>query len=529
MSAVEPIIALEDVTFAYREGREVLRDVSLDVADGEFVAVIGANGSGKSTLARIIGGLLKPQGGTVQAPPAREIGMVFQNPESQSVAALVEDDVAFGPENLGVAPSEIRQRVTDALEAVGMAGFELREVAELSGGQKQRVALAGALAMQPKVLVLDEPCAMLDARGREAVMGIMKRLHEQGTTIVLITHFMDDAAAADRVIALGAGRVCMQGTPAEVFADAETLHKLHLQPPFEALVAACMAAPDVAPEATPAAPACADASPIIAFEGVDFSYDGATAVLKDINLSIAQGSCLGIIGSTGSGKSTLIQLMNALLAPDSGSVVVDGMNTAQRAQRMAIRSTVGVAFQYAEHQLFASSVAEDVAFGPRNLGLAEPEVQARVAQALEQVGLNAEELGSRSPFDLSGGQQRLAALAGILAMQPKVLVLDEPMAGLDPQAAANMRQLIARLRKQGLTCVMVSHSMDDVAALCTQVVALNAGEICLQGTPAEVFALENVETLEQLGLGLPQPAQYARTHNIPSNPLTLEALLAALH
>lgn len=247
----------------------------------------------------------------------------------------------------------------------------------------------------------------------------------------------------------------------------------------------------------------------IAFEQVSFSYDGEHDALEDIDLVVDDGEFLGVIGHTGSGKSTLVQLMNALLVPTAGRVLVDGMDTRERKLRRKVRTTVGLAFQYPETQLFANTVADDVAFGPRNLELSDDEVNRRVREALERVGMDYAEVAQRSPFDLSGGQQRRVALAGILAMEPRVLVLDEPAAGMDPATVSEIRAYLRELNDQGLTIVLVSHSMDDVAELCSRIIVLDHGTLHMQGTPAELFTAQNAAELRRINLGVPRATKFA--------------------
>lgn len=247
----------------------------------------------------------------------------------------------------------------------------------------------------------------------------------------------------------------------------------------------------------------------VAFEQVSFSYDGERDALEDIELVVDDGEFLGVIGHTGSGKSTLVQLMNALLVPTAGRVLVDGMDTRERKLRRKVRTTVGLAFQYPETQLFANTVAEDVAFGPRNLDLPDDEVDRRVREALERVGMDYAEVAQRSPFDLSGGQQRRVALAGILAMEPRVLMLDEPAAGMDPATVSEIRAYLRELNDQGLTIVLVSHSMDDVAELCSHIIVLDHGTLHMQGTPAELFTAQNAAELRRINLGVPRATKFA--------------------
>lgn len=247
----------------------------------------------------------------------------------------------------------------------------------------------------------------------------------------------------------------------------------------------------------------------IAFEQVSFSYDDEHDALQNIDLVVDDGEFLGVIGHTGSGKSTLVQLMNALLVPTAGRVLVDGLDTRERKLRREVRTKVGLAFQYPETQLFANTVAEDVAFGPRNLGLSDDEVNRRVREALDHVGLDYDAIAQRSPFDLSGGQQRRVALAGILAMEPSVLVLDEPAAGMDPATVDEIRNYLRDLNDQGLTIVLVSHSMDDVAELCSRIVVLDHGVLHMQGTPDELFTAQNAAELRRINLDVPRATKFA--------------------
>ena len=604
-SAEPPIIRVSDVSFTYDGEAFALSGASAQIERGEFVCILGGNGSGKSTLAKHLNALLVPDKGQVEVcgmdTSEREhtyairqsAGMVFQNPDDQLVASLVEDDVAFGPENLGVPTAELRKRVTQRLEDVGLSGFEKHETHALSGGQKQRVAIAGALAMNPEILILDEASAMLDPRGRKGLMRVVRSLNDQGMTVVMITHFMEEAALADRVIVLDEGKVARVGTPQEVLVDVDALSALNLEVPFAAelsqalrragvpvaaavteeelaksvfslfgshVAKACgdkgedaerrSAHNEMASQGSPAeaaavredstscaktstpstAPAGGDA--LIQLEGVSFTYDAAEArrqrkagkkpapkqakwgnspealwALDNVILEVRKGEFLGIAGHTGSGKSTLIQHMNGILHPTNGRVVAFGRDVAEKGAANDVRGRVGVVFQYPENQLFAATVAEDVAFGPRNLGLSEEEVNARVERSLRTVGLDPEEIAARSPFELSGGQQRRVAFAGVLAMEPEVLVLDEPAAGLDPKARKSFLDMVSHLHKEGLTVVMVSHNMDDLANLCDRVAVMSEGKLLMEGTPAEVFS--RADELTAVGLATTSPEHFA--------------------
>ena len=580
------MIECRGVSFSYDGVTPALDGIDLSIEDGEFFCILGGNGSGKSTFAKHLNALLQPDAGTVRingmdaSDPElvydirSTAGMVFQNPDDQLVATLVEDDVAFGPENLGVPSAQIAQRVREALKGVGLVGFERHETHALSGGQKQRVALAGVLAMEPRVLILDEASSMLDPRGRQGLMKACRALHDRGMTIVMITHFMEEAAEADRVAVFRAGHVAMLGTPEEILTRADELAQLNLDMPASCRLGRSLRAKgvpvyaqvreadmvaeiaqayaersgaDIAerPSASDshvldngssAADGIAASEPVIEISHLSHSYSlsarerrrwrkrSATAgasgkqalwgndpnspwALRDVTLTVRRGEFLGLAGHTGSGKSTLVQHLNGLIRPQEGSVCALGLNLSNKKDAAAVKAKVGVVFQYPERQLFAETVAQDVAFGPRNLGLPQDEVARRVASSLARVGLDLAAIGDKSPFELSGGQQRRAAFAGVLAMEPEVLVLDEPMAGLDPAARRDFLGLIDRLHREGLTVVMVSHGMDDLANCCDRIVVMNEGAVFAEGTPAQVFAHAN--ELKSIGLGVPAAQRMA--------------------
>ena len=580
------MIDCRGVSFSYDGVTPALDGIDLNIEDGEFFCILGGNGSGKSTFAKHLNALLQPDAGTVRingmdaSDPElvydirSTAGMVFQNPDDQLVATLVEDDVAFGPENLGVPSAQIAQRVREALKGVGLVGFERHETHALSGGQKQRVALAGVLAMEPRVLILDEASSMLDPRGRKGLMKVCRALHDRGMTIVMITHVMEEAAEADRVAVFRAGRVAMLGAPEEILTRADELAQLNLDMPASCCLGRALRAKgvpvcaqvreadmvaeiaqvyaersgaDVAgrpsasdsrvlDHASSAADGMVASEPVIEISHLSHSYTlsarerrrwrkrsttvGASGkqalwgsdpnspwALRDVSLTVRRGEFLGLAGHTGSGKSTLVQHLNGLIRPQEGGVCALGLDLSSKKGASAVKAKVGVVFQYPERQLFAETVAQDVAFGPRNLGLPQDEVVRRVATSLARVGLDLAAIGDKSPFELSGGQQRRVAFAGVLAMEPEVLVLDEPMAGLDPAARRDFLELIDRLHREGLTVVMVSHSMDDLANCCDRIVVMNEGAVFAEGTPAQVFAHAN--ELKSIGLGVPAAQRMA--------------------
>ena len=574
----QPIAALEHVTLRYEHGITALDDVTLHIAPGERICVLGPNGSGKSTLASVLCGLLAPDDGTVclvgelvfgpmgidfdaYRRARRRLGLVFQNPDDQIVTSVVEEDVAFGPENLGVPSEQIGERVARELHRVALDRYAKADPSHLSGGQKQRVTIAGALAMEPSLLVLDEPGALLDVRGRRGILRVLEQLHEEGTTIVHVTHFMEEALAADRVVVMSKGSIVLQGTPEQVFSHGDELASLGLEEPFVTRLSEALRARDLdvpwtcnmqellaaietlpsamgahrkaRPPASSPAPSPERTHPAIAARALGYTYGDTDArearrtALQDVTFDILQGAYSSIIGQTGSGKSTLLRLLCALEVPDQGSIVVDGIDTHDRRKRRLLHGRVGYVMQHPERQLFAETVWEDVAYGPTNLGLPADQIEQRCRNALALVGLTGRE--QSSPFHLSGGLQRLCALAGILAMEPRILVLDEPTAGLDPRGRAGLRAIIERVHERGVTVIQVTHSMDD-AASSEQVIVLDEGGVLMHGTPHEVFCAATAETLHACGLGLPHPLTWALRLEEEGmaglgRPLTLDALV----
>ena len=597
-------IEIKDCTYEYvrrDENDEVVEKLSaishlnFTIEEGSFVCVLGHNGSGKSTLAKLFNALQIPTEGCViisgmdsreeaNVFPIREkVGMVFQNPDNQIIASVVEEDVGFGPENIGVPTEEIWKRGADALEAVNMEAYRLKSPNHLSGGQKQRVAIAGTLAMEPKTIVLDEPTAMLDPSGRAEVIRSIRELNQKkGITIILITHYMEETVDADRIILMDQGKLVLDGTPKEIFSKVEELKSLRMDVPLitdlahelrlsgmlisegilkeEELVeellsifgedsfmegiekgqkeeehsqATSLSSEEEEIEAEIKKETEKDF--ILKVENLSCIYQKGTAMesyaLKDINLSIKRGSFSALIGHTGSGKSTLLQHFNGLIKPEEGEISVHfRKNPALILQDkgflfwkgkkrkvekegvlsfkeegfdfQGLRFKVGLVFQYPEYQLFEETVFEDVLFGPKNQGLPLEDAKKEAEEALRSMGVE-EALWQKSPFELSGGQKRRVAIAGVLAMDPELLILDEPTAGLDPAGREELFQVIAHLQERyAMTILLVSHSMDDVARYAEEVFVLNQGECIRQGSPEEVFS--HKKEMEELGLGLPQ-------------------------
>ena len=577
-----PVAAtLLDVTFVHAKDVVALDHVSFSIPAGKRTCIVGANGSGKSTVASILSGLTAPDEGTVTFLGTTvvndgqvdfeayktirpQLGLVFQNPEDQIICSVVADDIAFGLENLQVPSDQITPLVEEQITLGTLTEFASENPQMLSGGQQQRVAISGALVMKPQILILDEPSAALDVVHRNNVMGLVEKLRAAGKTIVHVTHFMDEVVSADHVIVLDDGRVAFEGTPEALFEQHELVECLHLEEPFAYQVAHALNNRGVVVCKSPLAQrvldeltgllatgsrgekggvaencgaaanrgvATADSvSEPAAVSARDVTFSYQKPVLKNISVDVQKGSHVAVIGSTGSGKSTLARLICALDTPDAGSLCVTGLDTRQKKNQRQLHGIVGYVMQRPERQLFAQTVAEDVAFGPTNLGLSACDVISAVDAALKLVGLSHK--ADASPFELSGGQQRLCALAGVIAMQPKVLVLDEPTSGLDPHYCSELRKIINAVLEDGCTVIELTHSMED-AAETDQIIVLHEGDLVFSGTPYQTFTHFSETEFQDLGLGIPHALAWAqrlsRTTGINlGEPLTLSELVDAV-
>ncbi|MBP8720165.1 MAG: energy-coupling factor transporter ATPase [Lachnospiraceae bacterium] len=588
------MIRAEQVRFQYKKRdvdgnviatEEILKGVDLTIKKGEFIALLGRNGSGKTTFSKQLNAILRPSEGTVTVDEMgtrdaeklydirQHVGMVFQNPDNQMVAANVEEEVAFGPENLGMESDTIVARVKQALEQVRM--WKRRKTApnHLSGGQKQRIAIAGILAMHPDYIVLDEPTAMLDPKGRKEVMEALQRLNqEQEMTVILITHDMEEAALASRVILLADGQMRFDGRPEKFFGADALLAEMGMEAPlsyrvrklidsdvFEKKIGDArveeatidkrekVAEYDKTGREWEASSELVDKKKnkkaeaetdeknqdLLSLQHVSYIYSPGTAyekvALDDVNLSLGKGEIVGLAGHTGSGKSTMIQLLNGLLKPTSGTVTFEGKDIhAKGYSGNYLRSKVGMVFQYPEHQMICDTVWEDVAFGPSKQGLTGEACETRVEEALRFVDLP-EKYYQASPLQLSGGQKRRVAIAGVLAMHPEYIILDEPAAGLD---AAGKREIFDRIRRmsreQGIGVLLVSHSMEDLAEYADRIIVLDDGKKILDDRPAQIFAKR--ETLADCGLDVPETVKLAdklraNGYQIPQNVIREKELL----
>ena len=553
-----PDIIIDNLRYSYppltedRDPVPVLRGVNFKIARGEFVVLLGRVGAGKSTLCMALNGLVPHATGGIfrgdvrvldlntkehpVADLARFVGVVFQDPESQLTQMRVEDEIAFGLENLGVPSAEIERRVSWALQAVGLSDYRDRSPLLLSGGEKQRVAIASMLAMRPQVLVLDEPTASLDPVGKAAVFNVLSELRrEHEITVVMATQELERVAQfADRVLVLHAGQIALDGPPSEVFEHAAELsgwgvgvpqlvelghlltrrtgrkyhftgmadayqqlrrqaRRAHMRKsqPFSHLLARGRVD-------SPAGQAQ------IVVEDVAYTYEDGTTALSGVDLTLSPGDFVALLGPNGSGKTTLAKHLDGLLKPTKGRVRVEHKDT--RTTPVAeLARLVGYIFQNPDHQIFAPTVREEIAFGPRVQGLPASVVDQRVVDALERFGLMP--YADLPPALLGFGQRRQVALAAVIATEPKVLILDEPAGGLDERSRRELMQVVAAFNALGRTVVLITHDMRLVAEYARRAVVLLAGRVLFDGTPHALFTRPDI--LAQAGLTLPPVTQLA--------------------
>jgi cobalt transport protein ATP-binding subunit len=517
------LVDARDVWVKYRGANDyALKGVSVSVSEGEVVAVVGPTGSGKTTLCKVLSGIIPNFGAyddfkgnvTVDGKStlgkrvgeiSRSCAMVFQDYESQLFRTTVELEVAFGPENLCLSRDEILKRVRRSLELVGLVGLEKRYSFALSGGQKQRLAIASMLALQPKVLILDEATSDLDPRGKREVYAVVRRLLEEGAirSLVMVDHHLDKVAEfADRVVLMDSGRVVMEGGTEDVLSEVDLLRSLGLNPPepaelFHDLGLRSKPLPMKVEEALERMPALRNFrkpseeevnSRELAVETEDlwFAYPGGDWVLKGVNLTVRSGEMVGLIGQNGSGKTTLAQTIMGILKPRRGRIRLFGKDvTSQDLMERAV--TVGYVFQNPDYQIFTKSVYEEIAYGLRARGMGEEEVRKRVEEVARMVGLS--ELLDEDPFFLPKAHRQRVAVASVLALNPKVVILDEPSTGLSPGETRALMDLARELNRKGTTFIIITHEMWVVAEYCNRVVLMSNGNVVLDAPTRKAFSM----------------------------------------
>ena len=585
------IIEVRDLHYAYppllssAKLAWVLRGVDLRVERGEFLAIMGPTGGGKSTLCMALNGIV-PQstGGIIRgqvtvlerdvrhtpvAEMAMHVGIVYQDPESQLFCPTVEDEVAFGPENLGLPRTEIAERLAWALGVVGMSAHRLRSPTQLSGGQKQRVAIAASLAMLPEVLILDEPTSGLDPVGQSEVLAVIEHLcRQRSMTIVMVSQDGEQVAEyADRLAVLWQGRIVRADEPLRIFEDTELLAQMGIGAPqvtelagalnrrcetayhFAQLDAAERAlrrdlesaqarGEGVAAESTPPGNMGAAISlplregdeahphiPCVRIERLHYHYDAEVPALNGVDLEIYDNAYLAIVGQNGSGKTTLVKHLNGLLKPVAGRVWVYGRDTTAVSVG-ELAHTVGYVFQNPDHQIFCPTTREEISFGPRNLGLVPAEVRERADEALSAFGLLP--YADIPPAVLGYGLRRKVSIAAVYAMRPRLFILDEPTAGLDWRSARELLRRIALLHDQGHTIILVTHDMHLAAECAREMLVMHEGRVLARGSVREVFG--RVEELQRAQITPPQVTRLARrlAHwGLPENLLTVDEFCQA--
>ncbi len=570
----ENSIEIDNLTFTYERGPLALQGVTLNVERGEIVGVLGSNGSGKTTLCFHLNGIIPTvYAGTEKGSItmcgldpwdtpiidlSQKASMVLQDPETQFTTTDVSSELYFGPSNLGVEKEEIFRRAEWAAGVCGIAGLEERKPQELSGGQKQRVALAAGLTMLPEVLILDEPTSQLDPVGTTEVFDVVHELaNSKDMTIVITSHKTDEVARlANKVLVLNKGEMIAYGTPKEVFSQAELLNEVGVNPPSSASLAVALSKKIPGFEAKyaragipitvdecfkllkqlldegfikiewqePTRPQEVKISPVLELENVTFTYPARIPVtaLRDVSLTINKGEYVAIIGQNGSGKTTLVKHFLGLLEATEGIVKVDGEDVSELTIG-SIAKSIALILQNPDYQLFSISVQKELEFGLRNLGLPEEEISQRVDAALNEVGL--EEVRDIFPFRLSFGDRRKVAAAAGIAMDPEILILDEPTTAQDYIGRHVLCQIASRMRDQGKTIVMISHDMDLVAQYADRLIVMAEGRIIADGPKREVFDMK--DELEQAFLKPPQITQLSqllRDYGIKENLVTVEEM-----
>lgn len=564
------MITVRNATFSYlaqSDDDPALRDVSCDIERGDFVGVTGPTDAGKSTFCRLLAGHVphffdgELDGSVVVdgvetadsdiSQLSQTVGFVFQDPFDQlsGTATSVFEEVAFGLENRGVPASEIRDRIHEALERVGIADLAERDPNNLSGGQSQRLAVASVLAMQPDVLVLDEPTSQLDPEGTRAVIQTLADLSDDYTVVVATQNLAAVSEHVDQLVILSEGEIALNGSPREVLSERETVSELvrtpesvrmgtrleaaglldedaplpiHEAEVVEALRPHVRAADIDSPGGDDSAAGASSGDPTLDVTDLTHRYDSGVEALRDVSLSVSSG-CVCLLGQNGAGKSTFVKHLNGLLDPTSGKVIVAGRDT--RDHRVAqLASDVGLCFQNPNDQLFRETVEAELRFGPENLGYDDDRIDRLVERAVSRLELEA--VRTENPYDIGLPLRKRVAVASVVAMDPEIVVLDEPTSGQDADGRAVLGRAIDELVADDTVVVVVTHDVEFARAHADRIVVLGDGEVLLDGSPSDVFG--NPDVLRQTNVRPPAVTRVADRLGLTETVLTVDELLEAV-
>lgn len=546
------MIKIKDLDFSYSNAKPVLKGINLEIKKGEFILLTGPTGCGKSTLLKCMNGIIPHESsgkmrGSVRIngietktssmkEVSRHAGLVFQSPDDQIFSTVVEDEIAFGPENLLLAREEIEKRIEYSLKAVGMLEHRQSATNALSGGQKQRICIASVLSMLPSVLLLDEPISQMDPKGADEVLRVIKKLNsEMNLTIVMVEHRIHEAAhLVNRIIIMNEGEIVLSESPGKAFENVGLFHKLGLRLPetvelFHRLgydgvpltvedTAGKIHMKRIKGNNNHNPPIIDRSNPVISVKNVWSGYEKNSVILKGINLEIGTGERVAVMGNNGSGKSTLLLHFAAMLKPQKGEVKIFGINTKSNSS-YSFAGRVGIVFQNPDLMLFCNTVKDEASFGPQNLGYSKEEINSNVSKALEAMTIEA--LGDEAPHSLSKGQRLRAAVASILSISPELLLLDEPTTGQDK---IHIEEMMKHFSDRKKTLVFCTHDIENAIKFSTRVIIMNKGNIIADGGPRKVFL--NKKLLEQASLKQPPVLQISQELGSPA--FSIEEFLEAL-
>lgn len=530
-------VQIKNLSFTYKNTeKKALDDIDFDLEEGEMIVIMGRTGAGKSTLCRCLNGVIpKFNKGDFSGEVlifgestrnkhiyelSQKVGLVFQDFEPQLFSTNVELEVAFGPENIALPRDEIKARVKYALKTVGLEGFEDRQPYNLSGGEKQRLAIASVISSKPRILVLDEPTTDLDPKGRGDILSALRKLKDESISLILVEQDAEDVLDADKIVIMDNGKILLSGKTTEVFSNIGLLEEYGIRPPqitklfeeisqkplpftideaylrlknrlnsdkYECILREDEKRKDVYGQVA------------IEIKGLKYSYPETGDVLNGVDLQIREGEFVAIIGQNGSGKTTLAKHLNGMLRPSSGKIFCFGRDT-ENMNISELGKIVGYVFQNPDHQIFASTVKDELVFGPKNYGISQTEIETNVQQALKAVHLEGYE--DKDPFLLTKGERQRIAVASVLSCKPGILILDEPTTGLDYSQQKSMMELLQNLNAQGHTIIIITHALWVVAEYAHRAIVMNHGKIDMDGTVREIFSKQDI--LERIGMKVPE-------------------------